>query len=114
LPYRCRNGLGKPVIFAENPRLKGVDGIALDRSGTVYAAVNTQNLIATVDQRGIVSVYAQSSLFDSPAGVAFGTAQGGKKTAYIANFAIDSVLAGVTAHPAILSMPVPVPGADLQ
>jgi hypothetical protein len=80
----------------------------------VYAAVNTQNLIATVDHKGSVSVYAQSSLFDSPSGIAFGTAHGDKKTAYISNFAIDSVLGGVTAHPAILSMPVPVPGADLD
>jgi sugar lactone lactonase YvrE len=113
-PYKCRRGLGKPVIFAESPQLKGIDGIALDRKGTVYAAVNTQNLIATVDHRGLISVYAQSPLFDSPSGVAFGTSHGDKKTAYITNFAINSVLAGVTAHPAILSMPVPVPGADLD
>jgi len=113
-PFSCRRGLGKPVVFAESPQLKGIDGIALDRSGTVYAAVNTQHLIATVNQRGIVSVYARDPLFDSPSGVAFGTTHGDKKTAYITNFAINSVLAGVTPHPAILSMPVPVPGADLH
>lgn len=112
-PYRC-HGLGKPVVVAESPQLKGVDGIALDRNGTVYAAVNTQNLIATVDRRGNVSVYATSSLFDSPSGIAFGTGHGDKKTAYISNFAISTVLSGGTAHPAILSMPVPVPGADLE
>jgi len=112
-PYGC-HGLGKAVVVAESPQLVGVDGIALDRSGTVYAAVNTQNLIATVDRRGNISVYAQSSLFDSPSGVAFGTANGDKKTAYVTNFAISSVLAGATAHPAILAMPVPVPGADLD
>src|SRR6478736_192345 len=112
-PYGC-HGLGKAVVVAESPQLVGVDGIALDRSGTVYAAVNTQNLIATVDRRGNVSVYAQSSLFDSPSGIAFGTAHGDKKTAYVSNFAISSVLAGTPAHPAILSMPVPVPGADLD
>jgi len=113
VPYRCHS-LGKPVVFAESPQLKGIDGIALDRSGTVYAAVNTQHLIATVDHKGLVSVYAQSTLFDSPSGVAFGAGHGDKKTAYVTNFAINSVLAGVTAHPAILSMPVPVPGADLD
>ncbi|HKO50380.1 MAG TPA: SMP-30/gluconolactonase/LRE family protein [Polyangiaceae bacterium] len=113
IPYRC-HGLGRPVVFAESPQLKGIDGIALDRSGTVYAAINTQNRIATVDQRGRVSSYAQSSLFDSPSGIAFGTARGNKKTAYISNFAIDSVLDGVTPRPAILAMPVPVPGADLD
>ena len=112
-PLGC-HGLGKPVIVAESAQLKGGDGIALDRSGTVYAAVNTQNLIATVDRRGRLSVYAQSPLFDSPAGVAFGSGHGDKKTAYIANFAINSVLSGAVAHPGILAMPVPVPGADLE
>jgi len=113
IPYRC-HGLGQPQVVVESPQLKGIDGIALDRRGTIYAAVNTQNLIATVDQRGLVSVYAQSSLFDSPSGVAFGTAPGDKKTAYITNFAINSVLAGTLPRPAILAMPVPVPGADLD
>lgn len=111
-PVGC-HGLGKAEVVAESPQLKGVDGIALDKSGTVYAAVNTQNLIATVDKHGGISVYATSSLFDSPSGIAFGTGHGDKKTAYISNFAIDSVLAGTTPHPAILSMPVPVPGAEL-
>src|SRR6478609_8718132 len=77
VPYRCHS-LGKPVVFAESPQLKGIDGIALDRSGTVYAAVNTQHLIATVDHKGLVSVYAQSTLFDSPSGVAFGAGHGDK------------------------------------
>jgi len=113
IPFNCR-GLGRPKVVAETPRLKGIDGIALDRNGTIYAAVNTQYLIATVDHRGSVSVYAQSALFDSPSAVAFGGTRRDKKTAYIANFAINSVLAGVTPHPAILSMPVPVPGADLH
>jgi len=113
IPYRCHH-LGQPQVVVESPQLKGIDGIALDRSGTIYAAVNTQNLIATVDQRGHVSVYAQSSLFDSPSGVAFGTAHGDKKTAYVTSFAINSVLSGALPHPAILSIPVPVPGADLD
>ena len=113
IPYSCW-GLGKPKVFAESPQLRGIDGIALDRSGTVYAAINTQNLIATVDRRGRISVYTQSSLFDSPSAIAFGTAHGDRKTAYITNFAISSVLSGLTPHPAILAMPVPVPGADLD
>jgi sugar lactone lactonase YvrE len=112
-PYRCHT-LGKPVLVVQSPQLKGIDGIALDRSGTIYAAINTQNLIATVDHKGKVSVYAESPLFDSPSGVAFGTGPGNKKTAYISNFAINPVLAGTTPHPALLSMPVPVPGADLH
>lgn len=113
IPYHCHT-LGRPAVVAESPQLKGVDGIALDRSDTIYAVVNTQNLIGTVDRKGKVSVYVHSPLFDSPSSIAFGTASGNKKTAYVTNFAINSVLAGVTPHPAIFSMPVPVPGADLD
>jgi sugar lactone lactonase YvrE len=113
IPYSCR-GLGRLRIVAESPRLKGIDGIALDRNGTVYAAINTQHLIATVDYRGSVSVYTQSPLFDSPSAIAFGGGRRDKKTAYVTNFAINSVLAGETPRPAILSMPVPVPGANLD
>lgn len=112
IPFDCHHA-GTPRVFVETPALKGTDGIAVDRSGTIYAAVNTQNLIAAIDKHGGVSVYAQSSLFDSPASIAFGTGHGDKKTAYIANFAINSVQAGLPAHPGILSMPVPVPGASL-
>jgi len=111
-PFGC-HGLGPAQLVAESPALKGIDGIALDRNGTVYAAVNTQHLIATIDKHGTIATYATSPLFDSPSGVAFGTGHGDKKIAYISNFAINSVLAGTTPHPAILSMPVPVPGADL-
>jgi len=111
-PFRC-HALGPAQLVAQSPALKGIDGIALDRSGTIYAAVNTQNRIATIDKHGAIATYATSSLFDSPSGVAFGTGHGDKKIAYITNFAINSVLAGTTARPAILSMPVPVPGANL-
>jgi sugar lactone lactonase YvrE len=112
IPFDCHRA-GTPQVFVESAALKGTDGIAVDRSGTIYAAVNTQNLIAAVDKHGGVSVYAQSALFDSPASIAFGSGHGDKKTAYIANFAINSVQAGLPAHPGILSMPVPVPGVEL-
>lgn len=111
-PFGC-HGLGSAQLVAESPALKGIDGIALDRSGTVYAAINTQHRIATIDKRGAIATYATSSLFDSPSAIAFGSGHGDKKTAYVTNFAINSVLAGTTPRPAILSMPVPVPGADL-
>jgi len=111
-PYVCHH-LGPAQLVAESPALKGIDGIALDRSGTVYAAINTQHRIATIDKRGSIATYATSPLFDSPSGLAFGTGHGDKKIAYITNFAINSVLAGTTPHPAILSVAVPVSGADL-
>jgi sugar lactone lactonase YvrE len=101
-------------VIAESPTLKGIDGIAVDRSGTIWAAVNTQDQIATVDSRGNISVISQGSPLDGPSSFAFGTGQHDKKTLYIANFAITRFLTGQTAHPGILSIPVLVPGLPLR
>ncbi|HLK88569.1 MAG TPA: SMP-30/gluconolactonase/LRE family protein [Polyangia bacterium] len=108
-------GQGKPPIniIVEDPALKGVDGIAVDRRGTIWCAVNTQDRIATVDKGGAISVIAQGAPLDGPSSFAFGTGQGEKQTLYIANFAIGSFLSGQTAHPGILSIPAPVPGLPL-
>jgi sugar lactone lactonase YvrE len=100
-------------VLAEDPALKGIDGIALDRSGTVYAAVNTQNRLATVDRRGRVQVLAEGAPLDSPSSFAFGTGRGDLHTLYVANFAIVSFLTGQPANPGVLSLRVQVPGAPL-
>jgi len=96
-------------VFVEDPRLKGVDGIAIDRRGTIYAAVNTQNRIATVDKHGTIDILVEGSPpFDSPSSFAFD-----KKTLFISNFAIVNALAGQPAHPSIVSLPAQVPGVPL-
>ena len=100
-------------VVVEDPTLAGVDGIAIDRRGTLWAAVNTQNRLATVDNNGTVSVIAQGPPLDGPSSFAFGTGHGDKKTLYVTNFAIVSVLTGQPAHPAILSLPAQVPGLAL-
>ena len=97
-------------VVAEDPALVGVDGIAIDRRGTIWCAVNTQDRVATVDQQGAISVIAQGPPLDGPSSFAFGTAHGEKKTLYFTNFAISRFLTGQVAHPAILSMPAQVPG----
>lgn len=76
--------------------------------------MNTQDRIATVDGRGVISVMAQGWPLDGHSSFAFGTGHGDKRTLYIANFAIGSFLGGLPAHPGILSMPAPVPGLPLR
>jgi sugar lactone lactonase YvrE len=100
-------------VLVEDPALKGIDGIALDRSGTVYAAVNTQNRLATVDRRGRVEILSEGAPLDSPSSFAFGTARGDQHTLYVANFAIVSFLTGQPANPGVLSLSVRVPGTPL-
>jgi sugar lactone lactonase YvrE len=100
---------GHIQVVAADPALKGADGIAIDRSGTVWTAVNTQNRIATVGEGGVISVIFEGSPLDGPSSLAFGTAHQDKLTLYISNFAIED-----QAHPGVLSLPVDVPGAPLR
>lgn len=104
----------RPELFVEDPRLKAIDGIALDRRGTLYAAVNTQNRIATVDKHGAISILVEGSPpFDSPSSFAFGTGKNDERTLFVSNFAIVNSLAGQPGHPGIVSLPVQTPGLPL-
>jgi sugar lactone lactonase YvrE len=100
-------------VLVEDPALKGVDGIALDRRGTLYAAVNTQDRLATVDRRGRVTILTEGPPLDGPSSFAFGTGRRDRDTLYVANFAINRFLAGEPASPGVLSLPIAVPGLPL-
>ncbi len=109
----CEGKPGPLKVVAESPALIGIDGIAIDRRGTIFAAVDTQDSLATVDKQGNVSVIAEGAPLQNPSSFAFGTAQGEKKALYVANFSIVRVLGGQPATPGILSLPAQVPGLPL-
>jgi len=100
-------------VVAEDPALIGIDGIAIDRRGTIFAAVDTQDRLATIDKQGAISVIAEGPPLQNPSSFAFGTSQDDKKTLYVANFAIVRFLGGQPANPGILSLPAQVPGLPL-
>jgi sugar lactone lactonase YvrE len=100
-------------VVVEDPVLVGTDGIAIDRRGTIFAAVNSQNRIAAVDKDGTVTVLAEGAPLDSPSSLAFGTGQHDRRTLYIANFAIVEFLGNLPAHPGVLALPTQVPGLPL-
>lgn len=103
---------GALQVVAEDERLKGADGIAFDRAGILYVAVNAQDRIATVDRRGRVSVVVEGGLLDGPSAFAFGVPRGDRRTLFISNFAISRAMGLVpgTPRPGILSLEVPRPG----
>lgn len=103
---------GSLEVVAEDERLKGADGIAFDRAGTLYVAVNAQDRIATVDRRGRVEVVAEGGLLDGPSAFAFGVPRRDRQTLFITNFAISRAmgLQPGTPRPGILSLEVPRPG----
>jgi sugar lactone lactonase YvrE len=47
-------------VFVQHPYLEGVDGIALDRAGDIWAAANERNAIVVVDSAGTVEEFFRS------------------------------------------------------
>jgi hypothetical protein len=71
--------------FVCDPVLRGADGIAFDNAGRLFVAVGAQHLIATVDARGRVAIFAEDGLLRGPSSLVFGTTRRDKHTLYITN-----------------------------
>jgi len=102
-------------VFAADAALVGADGLAFDRSGTLYVAVNGQDQLATVDKRGRVTVIAQGGVLDGPSSLAFGVTPCDRHSLFISNFAISRATGAKpgTPNPGLLSLRVSTPGLDL-
>ncbi|HWP24387.1 MAG TPA: SMP-30/gluconolactonase/LRE family protein [Candidatus Binatia bacterium] len=75
---------GKPALLAQSPLLEGADGLAFDRSGHLWVAVNERNALATVSPDGQVREVAKNDSrgpLEFPSAIVFVGA-----TAYISNF----------------------------
>jgi sugar lactone lactonase YvrE len=106
IPVRSNGSAGSIAVFASDPLLTGADGLAFDKTGTLYVAVNVQNRLATVSPCGLVSVLAEGGLLDGPSAFAFGVHRRDKKKLFVTSFAIGTATSGGDAHPAILSLNV--------
>lgn len=107
---------GKLEVIAESDQLKGADGIALDRHGTLYVAVNALDRIATVDFRGNISTYVEGMPLDAPSSVVFGTRPKDRHSLFLTSFALyraNGFIPGAP-QPALQSVPVPFGGVDLD
>ncbi len=51
---------GKPVLLAQSPLLEGADGLAFDRTGTLWVVANELNAIVTVKSSGQVQQIARN------------------------------------------------------
>lgn len=106
---------GDVEVFASAPELVGADGLAMDRSGTLYVAVNAQDQLATVDKRGRIAVLASGGLLDGPSSLAFGVTHCNRHSLFITNFAISRASGAKpgTPNPGLLSVRVSTPGLKL-
>jgi sugar lactone lactonase YvrE len=105
IPLDKHGAAQTPQVFVSNPLLVGADGIAFDKKGNLYVAVNAQDRLAVVDKHGTISVIGEGGLFDGPSSVAFGTKGNDKRTLYIVAGAFSRAFgfAPGTPQPALLS-----------
>jgi sugar lactone lactonase YvrE len=106
---------GSVSVFASDPLLQGADGIAFDKKGNLFVAVNAQDSLVSLDRAGVITVIAQGGLLDGPSSVVFGATEEDEHTLYITSSAFSRAFgfkAG-TPHPALLATTVQHPGLRL-
>ncbi|MBC8118823.1 MAG: SMP-30/gluconolactonase/LRE family protein [Burkholderiaceae bacterium] len=75
---------GKPVLLAQSPLLEGADGLAFDRTGTLWVVPNELNALATVTSDGQVRQVAKNGSqgpLEFPSAIVFVGDRG-----YVSNF----------------------------
>jgi len=99
----------------EPDELFGMDGIAIDVEGSVYALLVLQHKLVRIDPAdGSVDVLLTEAdgLFN-PASLAFGTQDGDRQNLYITNYAVIDPAPEGSLGPAILKLDVGVDGVQL-
>jgi sugar lactone lactonase YvrE len=127
IPILSDGSPGEPVIIAGEPdgsgidcepvfdELFGLDGIALDVHGTIYALVVLQNKLVRIDVNdGVVTtLLTEEEGLWNPASLAFGTGKSDRKSIFITNYAVLDPVPPNNLGAAILKFDVGEPGLPL-
>jgi hypothetical protein len=101
-----------PTVVVQSPLLRGADGVAFDRTGTLFVAVNGSDSLVTVTRERAVRVLASGAPLDSPSSIVFGAMHRDRHVLYVVSSAFSRTLGlreGVP-QPALLTTAVSVPG----
>jgi sugar lactone lactonase YvrE len=119
VPILTDGSPGEPTLVAGNldcepEGLFGMDGIALDVHGNVYALLVLQNKLVRIDPSdgSFTTLLTEEDGLWNPASIAFGTGKGDRESIFITNYAVippGSEIFG----PAVLKYDVGVPGLPL-
>jgi sugar lactone lactonase YvrE len=111
---------GEPVLVAGNldcepEGLFGMDGIALDVQGNVYALLVLQNKLVRIDPTdgSTTLLLDEDDGLWNASSIAFGTGKGDRTSVFIANYAVLPPEPINSLGPAILKLNVGVPGLPL-
>lgn len=104
---------GEPEIIAQGAKLYGLDGIALDVHGNIYALVILQSKLVKIDpvDGQITEILTATDGLDEPASLAFGTGKGNRQSVFFTNFSVVPPQAGY--GPAVLKVDIGIPGYPL-
>ncbi|MDP8975650.1 MAG: SMP-30/gluconolactonase/LRE family protein [Actinomycetota bacterium] len=108
IPVQPDGSAGQPSILAESPALVGVDGIALDVHGNIYAASGIQNTVMRVltDDGTIETLATADDGLNQPSTMTFGAGRRDNQHLFIANFSL--FVSDPT--PGVLTLPTDQPG----
>jgi len=121
VPVSNRGIPGSPTIIAGDEdcdpmdELWGMDGIAFDVHGNVYALLVLQNKLVRVDpdDGATTLLLDEEDGLWNPASLAFGTGRGDRKSLFIANYAVLPPEPDNSLGPAVLKVDMEVPGLPL-
>jgi len=104
-----------PTLFARSERLRGADGIAFDREGTLFVAVNALDSLVTVSRNGQLRVALQGGLLDAPSSIVFGSNFHDQHELFLMSSAFSRTLGfqSGTPQPALLKARITTPGLPL-
>jgi sugar lactone lactonase YvrE len=106
IPIRVDGSAGDPQVIAQDPALFGADGVTLDVFGRVYVAVIAQSTIVRVSGGSITTLADEGDGIVGASSLVFGTGRGDRLSLFAVNFGIFSPVP----EPALLRIPVGVPG----
>lgn len=90
IPVNNDGSPGTPEILIANPDLLGVDGLALDVHGNIYATIVAQDKLVKINVDDASLTVLASDGLDGPASLVFGTGKGNRQYVFITNFALFS------------------------
>ena len=107
VPILPDGSAGEPMVIVEDPAIFGIDGLAVDVHGTIYAAVIAQSTIVRVDGDSIETLADADDGINQASSIAFGQGIRDRKSLFGVNFGIFSP----APTPSLFRLPVGVPGA---
>ena len=119
IPILGNGDAGTPSVVIQDPAIFGIDGIALDVHGDIYATIIAQSAVrkislgSTVTVESIAEAGPGSPVLDASS-LAFGTGKGSRSTLFVVNYGVFSqAVFDPDPRPAILEIDVGVPGMPL-